>query len=230
MTQGRPNPAARLAQSRESISELTTGRLSVYLRCLLELECQGVTTVSSNELARRFHLNSAQIRKDLANFGEFGIRGVGYDVCALKRNLIDTLGLSRDRTMIIVGAGNLGMALVNANGFNSGGFRVVALFDDDPAKIGTLARSGAPVLSTTDVQSIVSKHEVEIGIIAVPASSAQKVYDILADCGIRAVLNFAPARIEEREGIKTRTVDLRINLETLSYFLRCSEAGGDLFP
>src|SRR5512140_3255077 len=119
----------RSGQPRESISELTTRRLSVYLRCLTHLEALDIRTVSSRELATRFHLNSAQIRKDLACFGEFGIRGVGYDVARLRRQLTETLGIDRTRNMIIAGAGNLGMALAGYEGYNSAGFRVVALFD-----------------------------------------------------------------------------------------------------
>src|SRR6267378_17991 len=114
---------------RETISEMTTGRLSVYLRCLTFLESGGQKTVSSAELADRFHLNSAQIRKDLACFGEFGTRGVGYNVSRLKEHLIRELGIDRTRNVIIVGAGNLGMALADYRGFNGNGFQVAALID-----------------------------------------------------------------------------------------------------
>src|SRR5215212_513318 len=119
---------------REVISELTTGRLSVYLRCLTFLESQGQKTISSHELADRFHLNSAQIRKDLACFGEFGTRGVGYDVSRLKQQLVQELGIDRTRNALIVGAGNLGMALADYRGFNSNGFHIVAMLDNDPTK------------------------------------------------------------------------------------------------
>jgi len=124
---------AQRSDDREAISEMTTGRLSVYLRCLESLD---ETTISSRELADRFHLNAAQIRKDLAHFGEFGIRGVGYNVGRLKTHLIRTLGIDRPRHAVIVGAGNLGMALADYKGFNSEGFLVVALIDSDPKKIG----------------------------------------------------------------------------------------------
>src|SRR5512142_741683 len=118
------------------VSELTTGRLSVYLRCLTYLQSVGQKTVSSHDLAERFHLNSAQIRKDLACFGEFGTRGVGYNVQQLRRNLVATLGLEQTRHAIIIGAGNLGMALADYRGFNSNGFHIVALLDNDADKIG----------------------------------------------------------------------------------------------
>src|SRR5436853_7392899 len=117
---------------KEIVSELTTGRLSVYLRCLTYLESLNQRTVSSAELAERFHLNSAQIRKDLACFGEFGTRGVGYNVSRLKQTLVHTLGIDRTRNVLIVGAGNLGMALADYRGFNANGFHTVAMVDIDP--------------------------------------------------------------------------------------------------
>src|SRR5436189_4602900 len=132
----------RVSADREAVSELTTGRLSVYLRCLTYLESIQQETVSSHELATRFHLNSAQIRKDLACFGEFGTRGVGYNVSRLKEELIRELGIDRTRNVLIAGAGNLGMALADYGGFNDRGFRIAALVDIDPAKVGRTSRSG----------------------------------------------------------------------------------------
>lgn len=216
---------ARSSQPRESISELTTRRLSVYLRCLAHLEALDIKTVSSREMATRFHLNSAQIRKDLACFGEFGIRGVGYDVARLKAQLTETLGIDRTRSMIIAGAGNLGMALAGYDGYNSSGFRVVALVDSDPEKIGRRTPFGIEVHSLDRLPAITAEHGAEIGVIAVPAANAQAVYDAMVDAGIRAVLNFAPTQIHRRAGVKLRSVDLRINLESLSFQLRNSELG-----
>ena len=210
---------------RESISEVTTGRLSVYLRCLTFLEGQGQKTVSSHEMADRFHLNSAQIRKDLACFGEFGTRGVGYDVTRLKAHLVETLGIDRTRTVIIVGAGNLGMALADYTGFNTNGFHIVAMFDADSAKIGRESRQGIPVHPWNHLAEIVRRNRVDIGIIAVPAESAQSVYDALADAGIHAVLNFAPVQLRLRPEVKVKSVDLRINLESLSFHLKNVEDG-----
>jgi len=211
---------------REGISELTTGRLSVYLRCLTYLEDQGERTVSSHEMAKRFHLNSAQIRKDLACFGEFGTRGVGYDVLRLKHQLVRTIGLDRVRTVIIAGAGNLGMALADYSGFNTNGFHIVALLDADPAKIGRTSRQGIPVHPWDRLSSIVLRNRVDIGIIAVPAEGAQVVYDTFADAGIQAVLNFAPTQLRLRPDVKVKSVDLRINLESLSFHLKNVEDGG----
>ncbi|HEX8252404.1 MAG TPA: redox-sensing transcriptional repressor Rex [Thermoanaerobaculia bacterium] len=210
---------------REAISELTTGRLSVYLRCLTFLEAQGQKTVSSHEMAERFHLNSAQIRKDLACFGEFGTRGVGYDVSRLKSNLVETLGIDRTRNVIIVGAGNLGMALADYSGFNTNGFHIVAMLDADVTKVGRASRADIPVVPWERLGEIVRRNRVEIGIIAVPAHAAQSVYDALAETGVQAVLNFAPAQIKLREGVKVKSVDLRINLESLSFHLKNREDG-----
>ncbi len=206
-------------------SDLTTGRLSVYLRCLTFLEQAGQETVSSQELAERFHLNSAQIRKDLACFGEFGTRGVGYNVSHLKQQLVRTLGIDRKRNVLIVGAGNLGMALADYHGFNHTGFEIVALLDIDPEKIGRASRSGIPVLPYKRLPDVVRENAVEIGVIAVTPESAQDVHDDLVDAGILAVLNFAPVQIRTQHRVKVKTVDLRINLESLSFYLKNIEDG-----
>ena len=210
---------------REPISELTTGRLSVYLRCLTYLESINQKTVSSHELAERFHLNSAQIRKDLACFGEFGTRGVGYDVARLKENIVRTLGIDRTRNVVIVGAGNLGMALADYGGFNSNGFHIVALVDSDPEKQGRTSRSGIPVVAASNLKKLVADNRVEIGIVAVNAENAQAVHDALIETGVCAILNFAPVQLRLRSRVKVKSVDLRINLESLSYYLKSQEDG-----
>ena len=215
----------RFSGDRDVISELTTGRLSVYLRCLTYLQSIHQKTVSSHELAQRFHLNSAQIRKDLACFGEFGTRGVGYNVSQLKDHLVRELGIDRVRNVLIVGAGNLGMALADYRGFNHNGFQIAALIDVDPAKIGRSSRSGIPVLAYSELRRIVRERQVEIAIIAVTADSAQEVYDSLAAAGVNAVLNFAPLQLRVQEGVKLKSVDLRINLESLSFYLKKVEDG-----
>jgi redox-sensing transcriptional repressor len=215
----------RIQTDRDVISELTTSRLSVYLRCLTYLESMQQETVSSAEMAERFHLNSAQIRKDLACFGEFGTRGVGYNVSRLKEHLIRELGIDRSRKVVIAGAGNLGMALADYRGFNDNGFQIAALVDVDPAKIGRMSRTGIPVLPYNDVKRIVQQQHVEIGIIAVTADAAQDVYDSFADAGLNAILNFAPVQLRTRAGVKLKSVDLRINLESLSFYLKGVEDG-----
>jgi redox-sensing transcriptional repressor len=219
MSRNRPN------NDRDVVSELTTGRLSVYLRCLTYLESIHQETISSGELAERFHLNSAQIRKDLAYFGEFGTRGVGYNVSRLKEHLVRELGIDRNRYAIIVGAGNLGMALADYRGFNDNGFQIAALLDIDPAKIGRSSRTGIPVAAFSDLKRVVRERTVEIGIIAVTADSAQQVYDALVDAGITAILNFAPVQLRTDDHVKLKSVDLRINLESLSFYLKGVEDG-----
>jgi redox-sensing transcriptional repressor len=219
-------PNDRPNNDRETISEMTTGRLSVYLRCLTYLQSAGHETVSSAELAERFHLNSAQIRKDLACFGEFGTRGVGYNVPRLREHLVHELGLNRIRRVLIAGAGNLGMALADYGGFNAGGFEIAAIIDNDENKIGRRSRSGFEVLAWDDLDAVVREHRVDIGVVAVTAEAAQSVYDAFADAGINAVLNFAPTQIRARPGVKLKSVDLRINLESLSYYLKNVEDGG----
>jgi redox-sensing transcriptional repressor len=216
---------SRISNSGEAISELTTGRLSVYLRCLTFLEAQGQKTVSSHDMAERFHLNSSQIRKDLACFGEFGTRGVGYDVSRLKEQLVTTLGIDRTRSVVIVGAGNLGMALADYDGFNANGFHIVAMLDVDPDKTGKESRRGIPVLDFDRLADVTRKNHVEIGIVAVPGDNAQQVYDALVESGVRAILNFAPVQIRLRRGVKVKSVDLRINLESLSFYLKNVEDG-----
>jgi len=215
----------RSSPDRETISEMTTGRLSVYLRCLTYLETIHKETISSGDLAQRFHLNSAQIRKDLACFGEFGTRGVGYNVVELKRQLIRTLGLDRTRNVLIVGAGNLGMALADYRGFNSNGFHIVGLVDVDRTKIGRTSRSGIPVLPYDKLREIVKSNMVEIGIIAVTAESAQDSHDALAAAGVKAILNFAPIQLRHLPDVRVKSVDLRINLESLSFYLKSAEDG-----
>jgi redox-sensing transcriptional repressor len=218
MSQQRPS-------DREPISELTTGRLSVYLRCLTYLQSINQKTVSSHELAERFHLSSAQIRKDLACFGEFGTRGVGYDVARLKDNIVQTLGIDRTRNVVIIGAGNLGMALADYGGFNSNGFHIVGMLDADPEKVGRMSRTGVIVLPNAQLHEIVRNNAVAIGIIAVNAENAQAVHDTLIESGVCAILNFAPIQLRLRSNVKVKSVDLRINLESLSYYLKNIEDG-----
>lgn len=204
----------------EKISELTTNRLSVYLRCLNTLSTAGIKTISSQEMAEQFNLNSAQIRKDLGYFGEFGVRGVGYFVDDLRKQITRILGLDKPHRVGIVGAGRLGTALSNYNGFSKSSFSVVALFDNDRTKIGQ--RIGANNLVVYDVQKIariVKAEKIDVAVIAVPARAAQRVLNQIMAAGIKAVLNFAPAPLSARLGVKVKTVDLTTSLESLSYFL-----------
>lgn len=199
------------------VPEMTVRRLSIYTRCLAQLEEDGVKTVSSQELAERFNLNSAQVRKDLAYFGEFGVRGIGYYVSGLKAELQRILGLDREWPVALVGFGNLGSALYHYKGFARQGFRIVVIFDDDPAKVGRDV--GVSVQPTSALAREVKARGVQMAIVAVPAESAQAVTDQLVAAGIRAILNFAPTRLRVPRDVRLKDVDLSIELETLSFYL-----------
>lgn len=202
------------------ISELTTNRLSIYLRCLNTLSEVGIKSISSQALAVQFNLNSAQIRKDLGYFGEFGVRGVGYYVEDLREHITRILGLDRPHRVAIVGAGRLGTALANYKGFSRSNFTVVALFDDDEAKIGR--RVGEDKVAVLDVKTMprfVKEESIDVMVITVPARVAQRVLNQIMSAGIKAVLNFAPASLSARLDVKVKTVDLTTSLESLSYFL-----------
>jgi redox-sensing transcriptional repressor len=203
----------------EPVSELTTNRLSVYLRSLNQLEAAGTETISSQALAERFHLNAAQIRKDLAYFGEFGVRGVGYYVQDLRRHLRQILGLDRKLKVGVMGAGNLGQALADYPGFKREGFQIVAMFDVADAKIGEESRSGVPIHDLKDLKRVARREHIDIAVIAVPAESAQQVLDQVTAVGIKAVLNFSPGALKVPAGVKLKSVDLTVSLESLSFFL-----------
>jgi redox-sensing transcriptional repressor len=202
------------------ISELTTNRLSIYLRCLNTLSAAGIKTISSQELAEQFNLNSAQIRKDLGYFGEFGVRGVGYFVADLSEHITRILGLDQPHRVAIIGAGRLGTALANYKGFSQSNFTVAALFDNDREKIGQ--RIGPDETLVHDVRKferIVREGNIDIAVIAVPARAAQRVLNQITAAGVKAVLNFAPVPLTARLGVKVKTVDLTTSLESLAYFL-----------
>jgi redox-sensing transcriptional repressor len=205
---------------REKISELTTNRLSVYLRCLNELAAAGINRVSSQELAEQFNLNSAQIRKDLGYFGEFGVRGTGYFIDDLRAHLTKILGLDKPHRVGIIGAGRLGTALANYNGLSKSNFTVVALFDNDPSKIGDyVGHDRIPVFDGKKIAKVVRDEQIDVAVIAVPARVAQRVLNQVMAAGVKAILNFAPAPLKARLGVKVKTVDLTTSLESLSYFL-----------
>ena len=204
--------------SSDDISPLTLNRLSMYLRCLRSLEELGITRISSQELARRFHLSAPQIRKDLAHFGEFGIRGVGYEVHQLKWRLEKLLGLQRELLAILVGAGNIGSALAHFPGFNSGTFNITAIFDNAPDKVGT-SLAGQTIRHSQELVEVTQRAGAKIGILAVPAAAAQENYDMMVEAGIQAVLNFAPIQLDSHPKVRVKTVDLLIFLEELAFFI-----------
>ncbi len=202
----------------EKISELTTNRMSIYLRCLNELAAEGTKTVSSESLANRFHLNSAQIRKDLAYFGGFGVRGVGYYVEDLREHLTKILGLNKEHRVAIIGAGRLGTALTDYYGFSQTNFMVAALFDTDKEKIGQKVGE-VKIFDIKDFAEVAKRDKIEVAVLAVPAQFAQSVLELVTNAGIKAVMNFAPTPLRVQDNVKLKTVDLTISLESLSYFL-----------
>ncbi len=212
----------------DQVSELTAGRLSVYLRCLNALDAAGVKTISSKALAEQFHLNAAQIRKDLAYFGEFGVRGVGYFVKELKRHLRLILGLDRTVRVAILGAGNLGLALADYPGFRLEGFAIVALFDTERTKIGRRSKGGVRIENIDAFRKIAKQDKIDIAVIAVPAESAQTVVNTAVQAGIRAILNFSPGNLKVPPGVKLKNVDLTVSLESLSFFLARGDSGDDV--
>ena len=214
----KPRPVA------DQVSELTASRLSVYLRCLNTLDAAGLKTISSKALAEQFHLNAAQIRKDLAYFGEFGVRGVGYYVKELKRHLRAILGLDRTVRVAILGAGNLGLALADYPGFRQEGFEIVALYDTERSKIGRKSRGGVRIADISEFKKSVKRDHVDIAVVAVPADSAQTVVNAAVHAGVRAILNFSPGTLKVPPGVKLKNVDLTVSLESLSFFLAREDA------
>jgi len=211
-------------EAAEPVSELTTNRLSVYLRCLNALDSAGVRTVSSQALADQFHLNAPQIRKDLAYFGEFGVRGVGYYVKELRRHLRQILGLDGRVRIAIVGAGNLGLALADYPGFRDEGFEIVALLDTVREKIGERSRAGVPIYDVREFRKLVRREHIRIAVVAVPAEAAQAVVNMVVSAGVKAVLNFSPGTLDVPPDVKLKSVDLTVSLESLSFFLAQGDA------
>jgi len=192
--------------------------MSIYLRCLNALAAENVKTVSSDGLAKRFHLNSAQIRKDLAYFGEFGVRGVGYYVDELREHLTKILGLNTEHCVAIIGAGRLGTALADYYGLTQTNFSVAAMFDAGKEKIGQKI-GDVEIFDIKDFARIAKRDKIDVAVIAVPAAVAQSVLEIITKAGIKAVMNFAPTPLKVEGDVKVKTVDLTISLESLSYFL-----------
>ncbi len=199
------------------IPEATVARLPVYLRALVELAEDGATTVSSDALARAAGVNSAKVRKDLSHLGSYGTRGVGYDVAYLIHQVRRELGLSQPWPIVLAGVGNLGHALANYRGFPERGFRIAALVDADPAKVGEIV-GGLPIRPVDALPEVVASLDAAIGMICTPGSVAQEVADRMIDAGIRSILNFAPSVISVPEGVSVRKVDLAIELQILAFY------------
>lgn len=203
-------------------------RLPVYLRALTALADRGVVTVSSEELAAAAGVNSAKLRKDLSYLGSYGTRGVGYDVEYLVYQISRELGLTQDWGVVIVGIGNLGHALANYGGFLSRGFRVVALLDTDPVRVGERV-GDLQIRHLHDLAAVVREERVAIGVIATPAAAAQDVCDRLVAAGVTSILNFAPVVLAVGDGVDVRKVDLSIELQILAFHEQ-RKAGRPLLP
>ena len=191
-------------------------RLATYLRCLRELEGDRVLTVSSQEMEQLTGVSAAQFRKDLSYFGEFGRRGIGYDVVKLRERIAQQLRVDRDQAVLLVGAGHLGSALIAYPGWRAYHFRIAAIFDQDPAKIGSTIRR-LTVQDAAQIGAVNARVAARLGIIAVPAAAAQPVADALIGAGVTGLINFAPARLEVPPGIVVREVCFICELAVLSY-------------
>jgi len=202
---------------RARIPEATVTRLPVYLRSLLELASDQVSTVSSERLAELSGVNAAKVRKDLSYLGSYGTRGVGYDVGFLVDQVGRELGTTRDWPVVIVGLGNLGRALANYHGFGTRGFRVAALVDADPALVGE-SIGELTVVSIDQLESVVGQGQVAVGIVATTAGSAQDVADRLVSAGVCSILNFAPVVLSVPSGVSLRNVDLSMELQVLTFY------------
>lgn len=204
------------------ISRATIDRLPLYFRTLRLVQDEGLDIISSDELGRRLGITPEQIRKDLASFGQFGKKGVGYYVNELKRNVGHILGLDHHLNIAVVGIGHLGVALANYQNFVALGFNLVALFDQDPHVIGTVVNH-VKVEDSRNLKKIVRERNIHIGIIAVPAAFAQGVADELVEAGVQGIWNFAPIKMHVPEGLPIVNEDLSIGLSSLSYYLTRSK-------
>ena len=205
------------AQPKRRIPEATVARLPVYLRSLLEVAETKAPTISSERLAELAGVNAAKVRKDLSYLGSYGTRGVGYEVEYLLFQISRELGLTQDWPVAIIGIGNLGHALANYRNFSARGFRIVALLDADPSKVGEEV-AGLRIRSLDDLDDVVATDGVSIGIIATPAHVAQEVADRLVAAGVTSILNFAPSILSVPDGVSLRKVDLSIELQILSFY------------
>ncbi|MCI0745196.1 MAG: redox-sensing transcriptional repressor Rex [Verrucomicrobia subdivision 3 bacterium] len=203
--------------ARPEIPRKTVYRLSVYLRCLQRLKSNAIRTVSSEALAKAAGVKPTQLRKDLTYFGQFGTRGLGYDVEELTRMISDLLGTNSLQPVILVGVGNLGSALLAYRGFEKEGFEIVAAFDLLP---GAKRNRAKPVFSMEKLQEFIRERGVRMAIITVPATVAQEVTNQLVEAGISGILNFAPLVLQVPEEVVVNNVNLAIELENLSYFIQ----------
>lgn len=202
----------------EKISEAVVRRLPIYLRYLTHLQQMGVTTVSSQQMGKTLDVNPAQIRKDLSTFGDFGKKGIGYDVNYLIEKIRQILKLNQEIYVALVGAGHLGHAISNYNAYLRDNMRIVAIFDADPNKLDKEI-AGIPILPLDKLKQTVAEKQIRLAIITVPASAAQLVADRLIDAGIEGILNFAPVTIRTEKDVRIDNADVTSSLQGLAYYL-----------
>ena len=195
-------------------------RLSVYMRCLMRLKANGIETVSSQALSGAAGVKPTQLRKDLTYFGQFGTRGLGYDVHQLTDMITEVLGTSTLQPVVLVGVGNLGKALISYRGFEREGFEIVSAFDADLAMAQGPLRQGIPVRPMEQLRKVVEEHQVKMAVLCVPAEAAQSTANLLMQAGVTGILNFAPMVLHAPEGVTVNNVNLAIELENLSYFIQ----------
>jgi redox-sensing transcriptional repressor len=200
------------------IADSTVRRLSLYLRFLEDFEQRGLETISSDELAQRGGTTSAQVRKDLSFFGSFGKRGLGYSVPELTRRIREIMGLGREWRVIIVGAGKIGAALAQYRGFFQRGFHIVAVYDSSPDKIGR-AWDSHTVRDIRELEKDAARDKPDIAVLTVPAEAAQGMLDRIVRTGINGVLNFAPVQLQAPSDVTVKTVNMAMELESLSFAL-----------
>lgn len=213
------NFAAVKKTSRPIIPRKTIYRLSIYTRCLARLRENGIGTVSSEALAKAAGVKPTQLRKDLAYFGTFGTRGLGYDVLELSQKISDELGTSSLQPVILVGVGHLGLALISYRGFEKEGFEIVAAFDTDPGRKRD-KKISQPIYGIEAMPKFIAEHNVKMAILSVPVAVAQEVTNTLINCGVMGILNFAPIVLAVPEDVMVNNVNLAIELENLSYFIQ----------
>jgi redox-sensing transcriptional repressor len=204
---------------RPVIPRKTIYRLSIYLRCLARLKENGIGTVSSEALAKAAGVKPTQLRKDLAYFGTFGTRGLGYDVTELSKKIAEELGTSSLQPVILVGVGNLGLALLSYRGFEKEGFEIIAAFDAEPRRPRD-KEIKQPVIGMEQLPEFIREHHVKMAILSVPTAVAQAVANLLVESGIMGILNFAPIVLAVPEDVMVNNVNLAIELENLSYFIQ----------
>lgn len=204
---------------RPIIPRKTIYRLSIYLRCLARLRENRISTVSSEALAKAAGVKPTQLRKDLAYFGTFGTRGLGYDVSELSGKISDELGTSSLQPVILVGVGHLGLALVSYRGFEKEGFEILAAFDTEPRRKRD-KEIKQPIYGMEKMASFIQEHNVKMAILSVPADAAQTVANQLIAAGVMGILNFSPIVLAVPEDVMVNNVNLAIELENLSYFIQ----------